>query len=65
MGYPRKHANYLLCQAKYQALSHFLQIKSETESRQQDIVKYDLHNSVVPAIQNHLMITMKVPLYLR
>ena len=51
----------MLCREKAAALREFMALKNEYEEIQSDIRKFDLRNSITPAIQNQVMMTMKVP----
>ena len=52
---------YFVCYQKMQALREFMKAKSRHQKALEDWTKYSLKNSIIPAIQGHIMILIEVP----
>lgn len=61
-GLNNQEVLFNLCSFKANALREYLRCKSEYQQRKADITKYDLRNSITPAIQNHIMINLRTSL---
>lgn len=52
---------YFVCYQKMQCLREFLKAKNRHQRALEDWTKYSLKNSIIPAIQGHVMILIEVP----
>ena len=53
--------HYFVCQMKSKYLQDFMKAKHRQVSYFDDLYKFSLRNSIIPAIQGHILILMDVP----
>ena len=56
---------YFVCYQKMQCMREFLKAKSRHQRAVEDWTKYSLKNSIIPAIQGHIMILIELPLHFK
>lgn len=61
-GLTNQEVLFNLCSMKQSVLREYMRCKSEYQQRKSDIIRYDLRNSITPAIQNHIMISLRTTL---
>jgi hypothetical protein len=54
-----------LCQSKVDALRHFMKSKTDMLLQREEALKFELRNSIIPALQGHILNNLQVPFFER
>jgi hypothetical protein len=56
-----EQVHFAVCKQKMETLRNYMNLKSAREVYLSNVHQYNLNNSMVPAIQEHIMINMNIP----
>ena len=60
-GRSAEQVHFAVCKQKMETLRNYMNLKSAREVYLSNVHQYNLNNSMVPAIQEHIMISMNIP----